>query len=154
MNHHPLPMRPLPGVSLIVLLMACGASVEEPGKGDAAQQSAPSAAAVGIAHPIVGEWLATAVTINGMKDPDMDPTGKVKWSIRADSSLAMWDATEGTPDSMNGKWRLDEGKIFRMIDPENKEVTSFEVKRLDKDSLRMKVLEETEAEVLLFFTRN
>ena len=102
---------------------------------------------------LCGSWSATKVTINGLSDPDMDPTGKVDWIIRPDSTLTMRDATEGELETMDGKWRAGEKGRLTLIDPEGNEFTEFLVTRLNNSELVMQVLEEDQAEVLLYFSR-
>ncbi|MBK8707322.1 MAG: lipocalin family protein [Flavobacteriales bacterium] len=102
---------------------------------------------------ICGTWNATKVTIDGVADPEMDPTGKVEWVIRADSTLSMVDATEGMMETMDGKWRADTKGRLTLFDPEDQEVTEFQVTALNEGTLVMQVLEEEQAEVLLYFVR-
>lgn len=83
----------------------------------------------------------------------MDPTGKVDWIIQADSTLTMRDATEGALETMDGKWRADNTGKLTLIDPEGNEFTEFLVTRLNNSDLVMQVLEEDQAEVLLYFSR-
>jgi len=83
----------------------------------------------------------------------MDPTGKVDWIIRADSTLSMVDATEGMMETMDGKWRADTKGRLTLFDPEDQEVTEFQVTALNEGTLVMQVLEEEQAEVLLYFVR-
>ena len=146
-------LHPLLATSFTAILLACGGTAEQPHAPVEAQEQ-PAVEVIGTGVPIVGEWRATGVTVDGKQDPDMDPTGKVKWSIRADSSFSMWDATVGGPDSMTGKWRLDQAGIFHMIAPDAEELPAFKVLELTADSLCMRVLEDPGTEVLLYFARN
>ncbi len=101
---------------------------------------------------ICNTWEATAVTINGKNDPERDPTGKVEWVIRPDSTFSMWDATEGSDERMEGRWQLQDGKRLMLIGPENEGALPFDVEVLEKERLVLKVMEDAgEAEVLLHF---
>jgi hypothetical protein len=145
-------------IILAAILTGCGNTAPAPEAiptdDDGTMQQAVPASTVTPPNGLVGDWWATDVTINGAQDPEMDPNGKVRWHIAADSSFSMWDNTEGGPDTMSGKWGLAKsGTIFRLIDSEQNEVTPFMIMELGTEVLKLKVLEDAEAEVILHFRR-
>jgi hypothetical protein len=148
----------LPAVCLSIFLFACGTSPSTSELPEVehvpTSSEIPPSIDLYAGDGLVGHWWATDLTINGMRDPEMDPTNKVRWHIAADSSFSMWDATEGSPDSMNGRWSLEKGgSVFRILDLQNQEVTPFAIVEVGKEGLKLKVLEDAEGEVLLHFAR-
>lgn len=147
-------MKTIPSTFLVLsfLLCACGTESPETEASTTTSNSRPATSSVvDPAANLARTWLATAVTINGETAPEMDPNGKVVFTLNADSTFVMRDATEGDLEVLSGRWSFAGNDLLTLIDDEFNEVTGFRITELNAERLVTQVLEETEVEVLLHY---
>lgn len=138
--------RPLLLLSL-GLLLACGGAPDRPADDLELDTSTLRKGKC----PVCGMWKATGLTINGVQDPLMDPTGKVVFTVRPDSSFTLMDATEGGNEEWTGKWTVDIDGILTLTDTISDEGFGFRIRELNAASMILQVMEEEEQEVLLHY---
>lgn len=147
-------MKIIPSTFLALTLLFCACGTDSPdteARSTTSESRAATSSVVDPAANLARTWLATAVTINGKTAPEMDPNGKVVFTLNADSTFVMHDATEGDLEVMTGSWRFAGNDLLTLIDNEFNEVTDFRVTELNAERMVTQVLEETEVEVLLHY---
>ncbi|MCB9184132.1 MAG: hypothetical protein H6591_09455 [Flavobacteriales bacterium] len=138
---------------ILAVLLSTGCDADLPKEAySTAEESTTIRTHSGNAYSLCRAWKGEMLTTHGKPDPSRDVKGKVMLELRCDSSFHLSDATEGTTETVAGRWAFTPDSLLILHIPDEGELTRFKV--LDWDSTRLStfVLEAPEEEVIVVYS--